>query len=230
MSSNIKVNWLGVIDIEEGFKQQTQIIEANLENTIEVLGCEHHEVLSLGKSLWNQEVSSQFGDFRQIHKTQRGGKLTLHNPGQLIIYPVMNLKSVGLTLKEYVCLLVKSSSDCLLKYGLVTESQTKEQIGVYFGHKKIVSIGLHFRSGWVSHGLSINVSNELSKFEAFDICGHKELQVTSLKKENIEVTTVDVFETWVKCFSENLQSQKQTLSKQCVQNLNVKVENFRNFN
>jgi lipoyl(octanoyl) transferase len=221
---NFHSKWHGLINIEKGFDLQTELLQNSKDNEINLVGCEHNEVLSLGKSLWqNQDLSLFERKFESIHKTERGGKLTLHNPGQLIIYPIINLKAQQLTLKKYVCLLIKSSSESLEELGLVAQCDTKNQIGVYYENNKIVSIGLRYKKGWVSHGLSINVNNDLNKFSYFDICGQKQIKMTSLKNLGINITAEDFFKRWTDNFYKNIFSNAETILQHSLVNSNTET-------
>lgn len=199
--------WYGLIDIDQGFILQEQFLKIADLDRIQVIGCEHFEVLSLGKSAWSMETSSFTQHFQQIHKTHRGGKITLHNPGQLIVYPSMNLKHYTLSIKAYVGWLLEISKLCLAELGLKAEIRTQENIGLYVDGKKIGSIGLRCQKGWVSHGLSINVSNDLEKFKLFDVCGQALTQLTSLKNEGLGTSTHELYSLWIKHFENSLKDK-----------------------
>ncbi len=202
MSSAIsfKSEWLGLIDIKETFKLQTEHVESHDPDSTLILGCEHPEVLSVGKSLWATDLSHYNSVFNSVDLTLRGGKLTLHNPGQLIIYPVLNLKSNQLTLRNYIQFILNISKKTFLDLGLNVTSNDKQNIGIFIDDKKIMSLGLHHHRGWVSHGLSINVNNDLEKFKLFEVCGQCSTEVTSLKTMGLNHNPKDVFELWVKNF------------------------------
>ena len=201
---SVDSTWLGEIDITTGYEVQRNYLLDPNPNEIKVLGCEHSEVLSLGKSTWDADVSLWQNSFKQIHKTNRGGKLTFHNEGQLIIYPMLHLKTQGLTLKDYVKFLLEVSAQTLNSLGLNTSAEFQENIGLYGDSKKLVSIGLNYSRGWVSHGLSINVNNDLEKFRLFDVCGHSQMEVTSVQKLGVKASTQEVFELWIENFKLSL--------------------------
>jgi lipoate-protein ligase B len=196
LKQKLASEWAGLIDIEQGFVLQEQFLNSADLDQIQVIGCEHFEVLSFGKSAWGSDTSEWRPYFNQFHKTHRGGKLTLHNPGQLIVYPSLHLKSYNLSIKNYVQLLLEITQKCLKEFGLNTDIQSKDNIGLFIGPKKIGSIGLRCQKGWVSHGLAINVANDLEKFKLFDVCGQASAEMTSMKIEGHEVTTHEVFLRW----------------------------------
>lgn len=202
----ITSKWFGTVDIEQGSLLQEKYLKALQPDEICILAGDHFEVLSLGKSLWKADLSFFEEQFQHIHKTHRGGKATLHNEGQLIIYPLLHLKTQKLSLKSYVELLVETSFECLLKFGLKTQIDTSDRVGVYYNHKKIVSIGLHYERGWIRHGLSINVNNDLSKFKNLEVCGCKGMEVTSLKNEGLNISLNDVYKIWFELFYRRLEN------------------------
>lgn len=201
---NIRSQWLGLVDIKKTAELQNSYIEENNIQKIEIIGCEHFEVLSAGKSLWKNDLSQYTKHFDSVHLTRRGGKLTLHNPGQLIIYPQVHLKTFNFNLKTYIQFLLSVSHNTLLKLGLNSDFYTESNIGIYSDSKKIVSLGLNHSMGWVSHGLSINVSNDLTKFGLFDVCGLSTTKVTSLKNLNFNITTKELFSLWITQFKTQL--------------------------
>ncbi len=212
-SLKIQDRWLGLIDIKKSTTAQTEVLKAEKPNEVHIFGCEHFEVLSAGKSLWKTDLSGYQKHFESIDLTVRGGQLTLHNPSQLIIYPVLNLSALNLNLRSYINLLLSVSQNTFLELGLNCDVNTEANIGIYSSQKKLLSLGLHHTRGWVSHGLSINVSNDLTKFSLFDICGIASTQMTSLKNLNIEISTKDLFSVWLTQFKTQIIDQL-TLSQQ----------------
>lgn len=208
MSLQINSKWFGTVDLEQGYLLQEETIKTLQEDEIGLLAGEHFEVLSLGKSLWKANLEDFQDRFDSIHKTVRGGKATLHNPGQLIIYPLLNLRAHGLSLKDYVRLLIEVSNETLHQYGMMSHVDMDYQIGVYFNSRKIVSVGLRYDRGWIKHGLSINIENNLEKFTNLDVCGCKGMQVTSLKNEGIQVSTQEFYKTWKQVFKLRLKQRQ----------------------
>lgn len=209
---NVTSSWLGCVDIKQAFQFQTEFLNENTLNEVKVYGAEHFEVLSVGRSLWSSDLTFLKTSFESIDFTLRGGKLTLHNPGQLIIYPLLNLKTCRLTLKQYISLILSVTEktliglDSTLKSGSNSRIQTncKENIGIYIDQKKLMSLGLNHKRGWVSHGLSINVNNNLEKFKLFDVCGHAHTEVTSLENLKIRTSTQELFKLWLENFNKSI--------------------------
>lgn len=114
-----------------------------------------------------------------IVKTDRGGQLTYHGPGQIVMYPLLKLKRCGLTVKALVQLLEQSVIDTLATFDIEAQRQAGAP-GVYVNGDKIAALGLRIKQGCSYHGLSFNVDMDLTPFENIDPCGYQGLKVTSL--------------------------------------------------
>lgn len=127
-------------------------------------------------------------------ETDRGGDITYHGPGQIVIYPVFNLKLLKLGVKKYVNRIEMLVSEFLKYYGI--SSRTYEsRPGIWVGESKIASIGINVKRHITKHGFSININNNLSYFEYINPCGFDNLNVTSLQNEiKSRVTPPDCYE------------------------------------
>lgn len=115
----------------------------------------------------------------QIHETARGGEVTYHGPGQLVVYPIMQLRNLGV--RKYVNLLEEVILRVLAEFG-ITARRDDNQRGVWVGDEKIASIGIAVRK-WVAwHGLAMNVSTDMSHFDFIVPCGRRETKMTSMAK------------------------------------------------
>ena len=138
-------------------------------------------------------------------RTDRGGDITAHEPGQLIIYPILKLSSFHIFPKAFVSLLEQTVIQVCQRFGL--EAKTDEiNPGVYVRKNKIASIGVRFQNKTTKHGLAFNIHNSLETFRSVIPCGLKTRGVTSLKKEGIIVTIKDVKECFMEIFLTNLQN------------------------
>jgi lipoyl(octanoyl) transferase len=179
----------GLIDYEIAWNRQKELVEeiqSKRDRSALVL-CEHPSVITIGRngSEQNISVSCNFLDNKGIKviKNDRGGDITLHNPGQLVGYPIFNLSDY----KEDLHWFLRQIESCLIellnKYNI--ESHIIEGMtGVWIqGRRKIAAIGLHC-SRWVtSHGFALNINNNLEEFEYIIPCGIKDKEVTSMAKE-----------------------------------------------
>jgi len=127
-----------------------------------------------------------------VVKTDRGGQITYHGPGQIVMYPLLRLKRFGLGVKTLVTTLEQCVVDTLLEYKVEGELRD-DAPGVYVDHAKIAALGLRIRRGNCYHGLSFNVDMDLAPFSNVDPCGYKGLQVaqlSSLVAQKIEIEDV----------------------------------------
>jgi len=126
-----------------------------------------------------------------IVKTDRGGQITYHGPGQLIIYCLIDLKRLGIGVKKIVSLIEQSIMGLLADYQI--ESHLKEGApGVYVNGAKIAALGLKVKNGSTYHGLSLNVDMDLSPFAQINPCGYQGLKVTQLSDltDNVKLKNV----------------------------------------
>lgn len=190
MSSKIKVNfrWLGRISYQKALELMINLREqaARGEISEQVLFLEHDPVITMGRRsvesdfLKNKEELKKNGiDFQ---KTDRGGKLTYHGPGQLVVYFILNIKKRKLSVHDLVCQALSAPKEIFKKYQLDTKTDN-ENPGLWFHDKKLVSVGFHIHKGWTTHGIAINVFGDLSAFSYMIPCGLADKSVSSLDLE-----------------------------------------------
>lgn len=115
-----------------------------------------------------------------VIQTDRGGQVTYHGPGQLVIYPLIDVKRKNLHARQLVSLLENSVIDLLKQYHIEAYSECKAP-GVYVDGKKICSIGLRLRKGGSYHGIALNVDMDLTPFSYINPCGYAGMQMTQIK-------------------------------------------------
>ena len=169
-------------DLQEKLRKDR--IEGKIENTI--LFVEHSPVITVGKQkdamndFRKDPASIVQGGIEVIH-SNRGGRLTYHGPGQLVVYFIFDLKSLHLSIKQLVCRLEKSCLVFLDRYGLV--GKLKEGTpGVWLEGGKVAFIGMHVSRGVTQHGLSINVAENSHPWEMIVPCGLKETPIISIER------------------------------------------------
>ena len=143
---------------------------------------EHEEVFTAGTSFKENEIIDKSIN---VLKTNRGGKITYHGPGQLICYFVIDLKKRNKDIRKFVSKIEKTIIDTLKFYNIQTFAD-KKNIGIWFNDKneikKVAAIGIRV-SKWIAyHGFSININNNLEKYNSIIPCGIKDKGITSLKK------------------------------------------------
>ena len=168
-------NYQDTLKIQESLREQV-LINRSEDYLILV---EHEHVYTLGKNANSSNILNKACD---IIKTDRGGDVTYHGPGQLVAYPIINLKIRKIGVKSYVEMIEKLISDTLMYYGLETNVPVNET-GVWVKDKKIASIGIHVSKGVTIHGLAININTDLSYFDNIISCGIEGVKMTTLDKE-----------------------------------------------
>ena len=156
-----------------------QINENTVNELIWIL--EHKEIYTAGTSFKENEILDKS---IKIIRTNRGGKITYHGPGQLICYFVIDLKKRGKDIRKFISLIEKTIIDTI-KFFKIETFADKENIGIWYNDnkeiKKVAAIGVRV-SKWIAyHGFSININNELDKYKSIIPCGISDRGVTNLK-------------------------------------------------
>jgi lipoyl(octanoyl) transferase len=147
------------------------------ETPDEIWFIEHDPVYTLGQAGKLEHILNP--GIIPIEKTDRGGQVTYHGPGQLVVYPLLNLRRLKLGIRELVTLLEETVIGLLASYNIQAEAK-KEAPGVYVNSAKIASIGLRIRRGYCYHGLAFNIAMDLSPFLGINPCGFSQLNITQL--------------------------------------------------
>lgn len=157
-----------------------QAFTANRDATTpdEIWLTEHAAVYTLG--LNKKDLSPPLREDIPLVESDRGGKITYHGPGQIIVYLLLDLKRRGLKVRQLVSLLEGAVIKLLAEYDIQAEARS-DAPGVYVDGRKVASLGLRLKNGCCYHGLSLNVDMDLSPFLAIDPCGYKGLEVTQLR-------------------------------------------------
>jgi lipoyl(octanoyl) transferase len=134
---------------------------------------EHPPVYTLGQGA----AHAPLGNAIPLIKADRGGDITYHGPGQLVVYTLVDLARRGLRVKQFVALLEEAVLDLLDGRG----ERRAGAPGVYVNGAKIAALGIRVRQGRAYHGLSLNVDMDLSPFASIDPCGYRDLAVTQLR-------------------------------------------------
>ena len=175
----------GLIDCAEGFERQKACVQGVIDGAEDrLILCEHPPVLTLGRMTNPGSLLYQRQDIEargvKIIKVDRGGDVTLHAPGQLIVYPIFNLNKKGKDLKAYMERMEELAVDLLENFGILAISISGKR-GVFVGVDKIISIGVGVRKWVTYHGLGINVNTDLSLFNLIKPCG-LDVRMTSMQK------------------------------------------------
>ena len=138
---------------------------------------EHDPVFTLGQAGKDEHVLFP-GDIPVLH-VDRGGQVTYHGPGQIVLYPLLDLKRLKVGVKDYVCRIEQAMIDTLADWNI--HAQRREGApGVYVNGAKIGALGIRVRHGCTFHGLAFNIAMDLEPFRRINPCGYQGLEVTSM--------------------------------------------------
>jgi len=188
---------LGTIDYEKALVLQNRLAEARGKGEIPdtLLLLQHPPVVTMGKSGKTQNVLSPqalAGKNIKVIFTDRGGDVTYHGPGQLVIYPILNLRAHHLSVPGYVWNLEETAIRLLASYGIAA-GRIEKLRGVWVGQEKVAALGVHL-SRWISkHGLALNVSTDLDPFTLINPCGtgRRATSMASLLGKRISMDEVE---------------------------------------
>ncbi|AZZ36856.1 lipoyl(octanoyl) transferase [Bdellovibrio sp. qaytius] len=215
-ANNVESQYLGLIEFDKALELQHQYhAQVSLENKSYILGLEHPTVMTLGlraHKLALSDICSLPIDY-PVHKISRGGLATIHNPGQLVVYPIVNLKKQGLSVKGFVESLFLATQKTLSELGIESTIDLCDQPGVYTSKGKIAFCGLQIKNGITLHGLSINISNDISLFAGIQSCGVSGPKIDSVAKHGVTYSPQDFYKIWLKHF--NLESGVKLSNTSC---------------
>jgi lipoyl(octanoyl) transferase len=173
------VRHLGLVDYHETWLQMQNFTDSRSADTAdEIWFLQHAPVYTLGKNGKVEHVLNP-ADIPVIN-SDRGGQVTYHGPGQIVVYTLLDLNRLKLGVRELVTLLELTVIDLLTSYGVVSSAR-RDAPGVYVNDAKIAALGLRVRRGCCFHGLAFNVDMDLEPFSRINPCGYEGLEVTQLK-------------------------------------------------
>ncbi|MXV06930.1 MULTISPECIES: lipoyl(octanoyl) transferase LipB [unclassified Xanthomonas] len=138
---------------------------------------EHDPVFTLGQAGKPEHVLAP-GDI-PVLQVDRGGQVTYHGPGQLVVYPLLDLRRLHIGVRDYVCRIEQAIIDTLDEWNILGQRREGAP-GVYVGGAKVAALGIRVRRGCTFHGLSFNVAMDLEPFHRINPCGYQGLQVTAV--------------------------------------------------
>ena len=200
------IRQLGLTDFEATWHAMQKFTAERTVNTPDELWLtEHSAVYTLGLNRKNVRLPVR-DDIPLVH-TDRGGKITYHGPGQLIIYALFDLKRHNLNTRKLVSLLENTAIELLGNLGKKAVAKA-DAPGVYIDEAKVASLGLRIKNNYCYHGLSLNINMDLSPFEAIDPCGYAGLKVTQTKTLGINANLETISELLTDILMKNLSLQK----------------------
>lgn len=178
------------ISLEHQDNIHSRVSEQKITDSI--IFVEHEHVYTLGKNADQNNILSNYPKDVEIHNIDRGGDVTYHGPGQLVGYPIINIKNLNMSIGRYVHTLEKILINTLAMFDIKSKRRDK-LIGVWVGEEKIAAIGVRVKNGITKHGFALNVNTDLSYYDGIIPCGIDNCKVTSMKQllqKNIELKLV----------------------------------------
>jgi lipoyl(octanoyl) transferase len=179
-ASEIRVRQLGLVDYEPTWRAMQELTAARTPDMPdEIWMLEHPPIYTLGVAGRSEHLPRGASTIPVV-KVDRGGQITFHGPGQVVLYLLLDMRRRGLTVRPLVRIMERAVIDLLAAHGVAAEGRA-EAPGVYVGGAKIAALGLRVKNGCCYHGIAFNVDMDLSPFHAVDPCGCPGLAVTQAR-------------------------------------------------
>ena len=192
------VKRLGCVDYEPAWHAMREFTARRTARTAdEVWLAQHPPVYTLGVAARPHHLPRRDHGIPVV-KSDRGGQITYHGPGQLVAYLLLDIRRRGLTVRPLVRLMENAVIDLLADYRVIASGRT-DAPGVYVGQAKIAALGLRIRNGCCYHGVALNVDMDLGPFNAIDPCGYPGLEVTQMRDFGITDAPDTVGDKLVRC-------------------------------
>jgi len=181
---------LGKMDYQDAHQFQLDCVQWRLQEgrrTDIFLITEHPPVFTLGRRGGRESLAVDEGFIKSqgvdIVQTERGGDITYHGPGQVVVYPIVQLRQAQLSVRAYVDMLEEAMISCAADFGVMAGRDDRNR-GIWVGNNKIGSIGIRVKHGVSFHGLALNVTLDFEHFSWIQPCGLTGVGVTSLARES----------------------------------------------
>ena len=203
------VRRLGLVAYEPTWRAMREFTDARTADTPDELWLlEHASVYTVGIA-GRDEHLPRVDNAIPVVRTDRGGQITYHGPGQVVLYTLIDLQRVGVSVRGFVRLLESAVIDLLERQGIEARGRA-DAPGVYVGEAKIAALGLRIRRGRCYHGLALNVAMDLTPFAAIDPCGYPRLPVTSLQALGIDRASDEVADALAEALARRMGAEANT--------------------
>jgi lipoate-protein ligase B len=217
---------LGLIEYNDAYRLQAELVHRRISGEVRdtLLLLEHPAIITIGKSgkLENVLVSQKQLTDKGVSLVfvDRGGDVTYHGPGQLIGYPIINLKNRGGDLRQYVRDIEEVIIRTLSDFG-IKACRDKSHPGVWVNNKEIAAIGLRLKKWVTMHGFALNVNTDLEKFSLINPCGFSDrgaTSISSLLSQDISMAAVkkSLLSHFAEVFDARLEQGSDALIKSCL--------------
>ena len=185
----MKSRWLGRQEYVPCWKDmQTFTDSRDAKTEDEIWFCEHPPVFTLGLNAAKEHLLTP-GDI-DVVQIDRGGQVTYHGPGILMVYPLIDIRRANIGVRRLVTALEESVVDLAAEYGIKAAAKP-EAPGVYVDGAKLASVGLRIRRGASFHGMAVNVDGDLEPFSRINPCGYQGLEMTDFRRLGAELSLED---------------------------------------
>jgi lipoyl(octanoyl) transferase len=189
-TASIVVRPLGLRDYEPLWRDMQRFTETRSAHSLdEIWFTEHPPIFTLGLNASRDHLLAP-GNI-PVLQVDRGGQVTYHGPGQLMIYPLIDLPRAGLGVRDLVTALEQMAVELLAEFNIDAISR-RDAPGVYAGGHKVASVGLRVRRGASYHGMALNVDVDLEPFSRINPCGFSDLEVTNLATLGVDETQPEI--------------------------------------
>jgi len=196
--------YMGTVPYQVALNQQETLRRLRAESRIPdaVLLLQHPHVYTVGRFRGEEDIIVPPENI-PVLQTNRGGSITYHGPGQLVGYPVLDLRENGLSVREYIRKLEEVIIGLLRSFGIESQRNGDRPGGVWAGDRKICSIGINVSRYITTHGFALNVNNDLKYFDYIRPCGMEGASMTSMAELLSRPVPFDtVMHNWIYLFSE----------------------------
>lgn len=180
MGSLLQVHQLGLVDYETVWRAMSDYTDQRDQDSPDQLWLVQHPAVFTQGQAGKAEHLLMPGDIPVV-QVDRGGQVTYHGPGQIVAYPLINLRRLGVGVRDLVTAIEQAIVATLAEYA-ITAYPKADAPGVYVDERKVASLGLRVRRGCSFHGLSLNVDMDLEPFLRINPCGYAGLEMTQLKQ------------------------------------------------
>ena len=216
----LQIRELGLVDYLPTWEAMRNFTDARSEQVSgpisdEIWICEHPPVFTLGLAGDSAHMLQRSNI--PLVKTDRGGQITYHGPGQIVVYPLLDLRRFGLKVREYVQLLEQSIIDALVQVGVADAQRKPNAPGVYTMQHgslaKIAALGIKIRKGCSYHGLSLNVNMDLAPFQQINPCGYAGLETVDLATIGVKISPSEMQVHLMKYLIQHLEAARSAVAK-----------------
>ncbi len=184
------LRWLGCVDYEPTWRAMQAFTDSrDIRTADQIWFLEHPPVFTLGMNGRREHVLAP-GDIPVV-QIDRGGQVTYHGPGQLVVYPLLDVRRLRMGVRQLVVALENAVINTVAEWNVAAAGR-RDAPGVYVDARKLASIGLRIRRGSSYHGLALNVAMNLEPFHRINPCGFAGLEVTDLKSLGVGLTVESV--------------------------------------